>query len=372
MPCTKCTKLESEVDHLLIASSSAPVRQQLQAVAVGKGLHHEAAPLGVKLFHDATQDWKAALTTLADGLAPQFREATRVVKIGRSTDALAQQQAMLEAQPLDAMLDQLKHDWLFDVLHRDNSLTVHLQPLASFPPGNLYGYECLLRGVATDGSLISPGKLMDAARRIDGGLFQLDQRARVSAVQTAGRLELRDVQIFINFAPTAIYDPNHCLQSTMKAIADARLEPNRVTFEVVETEHVADRDHLSRVLNFYRERGFKIALDDVGAGYSSLLALAELRPDYIKIDGELVRRAAASRLEAKIVHDLADAASQNGIIAIAEGIETAEQMYFAIDCGIPILQGYYLARPNAAPLNRAQTDALVQRIEGIESTVQAA
>jgi EAL domain-containing protein (putative c-di-GMP-specific phosphodiesterase class I) len=344
----------------------------LQAHVAGSGLRFESSPLGVKLFHDgATQDWRCALAKVGEGIPAQHRDATRVAVIARGADALAQQQALLDAISLDAALDQLKHDWLFDVVRHEDSLTVHLQPLASFPPARLYGYECLLRGVAADGSIISPGKLIDAARRVDG-IAELDERARVAAVRKAGRLGLREAQIFINFAPTAVADPETSLASTVSAIAEAQIEPNRITFEVVETERVADRTHLSRVLDFFRDRGFKIALDDVGAGYSSLLALVELLPDYIKIDGELIRRAAASKLEAKIVRDLADAAHQNGIISVAEGVETAEQMYFALECGIPILQGYFLSRPHAEPLDRAQTDALVQRIEGPDLAVQAA
>ena len=82
------------------------------------------------------------------------------------------------------------------------------------------------------------------------------------------------------------------------------------------------------------EQEREIALDDVGAGYSSLLNLAYLRPDYIKLDGELVRRAAEGALEYKIVSDLAETARQNGIITIAEGIETEPQLHKALACGI--------------------------------------
>ena len=120
------------------------------------------------------------------------------------------------------------------------------------------------------------------------------------------------------------------------------------------------------VLRCYRKAGFRIALDDVGAGYASLLSVSKVRPDYIKLDGELVRRAAGGALEAKIVGDLAETARQNGIVTIAEGIETADQFQLVARSGIRIMQGYWLAGPRPKPLLQIELRQILQRIRTSE------
>lgn len=289
----------------------------------------------------------------------------RVAMIPLHADASTFQGAIFEAKRIEDAIEQRRESWLMDVLNRD-ALTVHLQPLIQYPPGRLHGYECLVRGVGDDGSMISPKALFDAARITDM-LFVLDQKARITAVRTAAKSELHDTKFFINFIPTAIYNPEHCLQSTLAAVSASNLNPSQVVFEVVETEAITDRKHLSRILQYYRDNGFQIALDDVGAGYSSLLSLSELRPDYIKLDGEFVRRAAESALEAKIVRDLAETARQHGIITIAEGIETEDQMRFVIEAGIPITQGYLHGKPRPSPLVPQEFTSVIQKISQLES-----
>jgi EAL domain-containing protein (putative c-di-GMP-specific phosphodiesterase class I) len=157
------------------------------------------------------------------------------------------------------------------------------------------------------------------------------------------------VNFFINFLPTAIYNPEHCLQTTLAAIRGSNIDPSRITFEVVETEHVGDYEHLVKVLRFYREQGFKVALDDVGAGYSSLLSLrpaaAGLHQDRRRVlpPGGRVGDGGAD------APDLTAACEQNGITTIAEGVETPDQLAFLVDAGVTITQGWIHCRPAATP-----------------------
>jgi EAL domain-containing protein (putative c-di-GMP-specific phosphodiesterase class I) len=163
----------------------------------------------------------------------------------------------------------------------------------------------------------------------------------------------------------------------MDVLNAAGVRPSQIAFEVVETDKVQSQRELKDVLRAYRKAGFKVALDDVGAGYSTLLSLAEMRPDYIKLDGELVRRSAESNLEAKLVRDLAETARQNGIITIAEGIETAGQMQSVLGAGVRITQGYFHGRPQASPLDAEIAVCALARIanasrEAISVAMQAA
>ena len=116
--------------------------------------------------------------------------------------------------------------------------------------------------------------MFEAACRA-GLLFNLDGAARIKAVEQATGLESN---IFINFNPASIYDPKYCLRSTMGAIERSDLSPDRVIFEVTQSEEIKDYRHLRSILDFYRKSGFRVALDDLGSGCDSL------RPDFVKLD----------------------------------------------------------------------------------------
>ena len=96
--------------------------------------------------------------------------------------------------------------------------------------------------------------------------------------------------MFVNFLPTTIYRPEVCLATTERAAEQAGLRLDQLVFEVTESEQVNDLDHLEKVFSYYRERGCKVALDDLGAGYSSLNMLVRLKPDIVKLDNEMVQR----------------------------------------------------------------------------------
>ena len=114
-------------------------------------------------------------------------------------------------------------------------------------------------------------------------LFQLDLAARLSAVREAMRHGIED-NLFINFTPASVYDPKFCLRSTVQSVDEAPLDPERVVFEVTETERAGDVEHLRNTVDYYREQGYRVALGDMGSEYSSLNLIHRLRPDFIKLD----------------------------------------------------------------------------------------
>ncbi len=155
--------------------------------------------------------------------------------------------------------------------------------------------------------------------------------------------------LFINFNPTAIYQPDFCLKTILAAITKADLSPERVVFEVVESDEIHDTDHLLHLLSFYRERGFKVALDDLGAGFSSLNLLTKMRPDFIKLDRELVRDVDKDPYKATITANLLAMARTLPVATIAEGIETPGEYAWLKEHGADYLQGFLFARPAQEP-----------------------
>ncbi|QRO00393.1 EAL domain-containing protein [Archangium violaceum] len=239
--------------------------------------------------------------------------------------------------------------WLVDLL-AEKRVTSFYQPIVhAKDTRQVYAYEALLRGLERDGSLVSPAKMLSLARDADM-LFQLDLAARLSAVREAARLGIQ-APLFINFTPTAIYDPAYCLRSTVAAISELGIPPSNVVFEIIESDHTPDANHLKTLIAYYRQAGFRVALDDLGAGYSSLNLIHQLRPDIMKLDMELIRGIHQDAYKASITEKLLELAQKLGILTVAEGIETPEELRWVRAHGVDFVQGYLIAKPSSPPVS---------------------
>lgn len=116
------------------------------------------------------------------------------------------------------------------------------------------------------------------------------------------------------------------------------------------TESQGDTAHLTNILRFYREAGFRVALDDLGSGYASLNRLSELRPDYVKLDMQLIRGVDQDPFKATIADRLLSMARDLGVQTVMEGVETVNELRWAQDHRADFVQGYLLARPGNPPL----------------------
>ncbi|MEQ9334676.1 EAL domain-containing protein [Thalassobaculum sp.] len=251
----------------------------------------------------------------------------------------------------EVLVNRFKAGWIVDAID-GGRYTTWFQPIvaASDPdPARPFAREGLFRMSDRDGTLIPPAHVFAVAQ--DAGLlFSLDLVARRSAVEAAARARVRS-KVFVNFNPSSVYDPAYCLRTTAAAIADLGMRPSDVVFELTETHRANDKAHLKGILAFYRQAGFGVALDDVGAGWSGLTLLHELRPDYVKIDMDLIRDVQDDPFKQTIVHHLLSIAREHGIRTIAEGIETEAEARWLRGEGVDYLQGYLYGRP--APLDAA-------------------
>ncbi len=239
----------------------------------------------------------------------------------------------------------LSDSTLLHVLQNE-SLVVHFQPIVDLQTRQLYGHECLVRGIDPQGQLVPPSELLREARQTDL-LFSLDRLMREVCLRAAQALT--SGHIFINFIPTSIYNPEFCLRTTERLAHELGLAQERIVFEVVETEKVEDGKHLVNILNHYRDRGFKIALDDVAAGYSGLLQLMKIRPDIMKMDREVISGVHQDPDKQAMLRAMLGIAADYGIIPLAEGVETADELRFLEQQGVRLAQGYHFGRPSAQP-----------------------
>ncbi|MEN3953426.1 EAL domain-containing protein [Iodidimonas sp. SYSU 1G8] len=217
-------------------------------------------------------------------------------------------------------------------------ISMAFQPIVDIGDRSIIAYEALVRGAAGEpaGTVFS--------RLTDETLYGFDQACRIKAVEMAATLGL-DSFLNINFMPNAVYEPRHCIQSTLAASRRTGFPLQRIVFEVSESERITRQDRLIEILREYREFGFRTAIDDFGAGFAGLSLLANFQPDIVKIDMELVRGIDADLTRRTILKGILDICGSMDIKIIAEGVETADEMKALADLGVTQMQGYLFARP---------------------------
>ncbi|WP_414590359.1 EAL domain-containing protein [Anabaena sp. CCY 9614] len=283
---------------------------------------------------------------LARLLAPrELRETQVLFLLGAIQPQL---QDFSDIASLHRFIKLSQSDWLVEMLDKER-FTSYFQPIVSIEDtSQIYGYESLLRGLDEQGNLVLPGHILELATE-SGLLPQLDQVARLSTITQVSSHQVQG-HIFINFTPTALYDPVFCLRSTVEAIDRAGISHERIVFEVVESDNPQDLAHLKAILQYYRDTGFLVALDDFGSGYSSLNLLHQLRPDFIKLDMELIRDVHQDLYKASITEKILEIAQKLKIQTVAEGIECIQELNWLRERGATYAQGYLIAKPSAVPV----------------------
>lgn len=252
-----------------------------------------------------------------------------------------------KTKPLSKWISLLKCEELIDILNHKRLIT-YFQPIIDLKNASIYGYELLSRGIKKDGGIMPPFEMFSLAAESDL-TFNLDRQARETAIISAARENITE-KLFINFLPSVIYNPDVCLKTTIHLINKYHFKPENIAFEVVETEEIRDTNHLSNILDFYRARGFKIALDDLGSGYSSLNNLSKLHPNYMKVDIEIIRNIHEDSFKQAVFEALVLMAKKTGIKVLAEGIETKAELDYVASRGADFAQGYYFAKPSPKPI----------------------
>jgi EAL domain-containing protein (putative c-di-GMP-specific phosphodiesterase class I)/CheY-like chemotaxis protein len=219
------------------------------------------------------------------------------------------------------------------------SMWMAYQPIVSWAQRHVFGYEALMR--TQEESLPFPGAVLRASERLDRcedvgrnvrRLVAADLGAIHQPSTTFVNLHVRDLDdeaLFQRDAPLTRFARGIVLEVTERAALD----------EV--------SDVVSRVARL-REFGFRIAIDDLGAGYSSLTSLAQLRPEVVKLDMSLIRGIHKDPIKQKLVRTFATLSKDMDILLIAEGVETVDERDTLLGLGCDLLQGYLFARPAKA------------------------
>ena len=224
--------------------------------------------------------------------------------------------------------------------------TMAFQPIVDVETRSVYAYEALARGIG-EKSAASCMQQITAENR-----YAFDQSCRVTAIELAARLQLSasGSRLAINFMPGAVYSPASCIRLTLQAAEEYGMPTGCLMFEVTEGEEVIDRAHLRSILAEYKKQGFVVALDDFGAGYSGLNLLADCPVDIVKMDMEMTRNIEQRPRAKAIMRNMVELCSAMGSRVVAEGVKTLAEYTTLRDCGVSLMQGYLLARPEIEKL----------------------
>ncbi len=232
-------------------------------------------------------------------------------------------------------------------------LSALFQPLINMKNGDFLGFEGLIRGPA-DSPLHAPITLFNAAEK-QGLSLEVEMLARQIVLESFARQKLPG-NLFLNISPETLNHPSFRNGQTLEFMHEIGIDPARVVIEITENQPTYDFEGMKSALLHYRAMGFKIAIDDLGAGFSSLRLWSELRPDFIKIDMHFVQGVDHDPIKLQFLQSIQQIAERCGTCVIAEGIETEGELRVIKDIGIDFGQGYFIARPSHTPPLFASSD----------------
>jgi len=229
---------------------------------------------------------------------------------------------------------------------RENRLTFAYQPIVSASTGIPVHYECLLRLIRPDGSVVQAGQFIPAAEQL-GLVRQVDRRTLEIAV--AELLRFPKIALAVNVSGTVASDRSW-LESFVQYVRANDSVAQRLVVELTETAALNDFEEGTRFISDLREMGCKVAIDDFGAGFTSFRNLKMLRVDIVKIDGAFVRGLATSRENQIFVRTLVDLAKHFHLESVAEWVGSEEEAKLLAALGVEYFQGYHCGEPSMCPV----------------------
>ncbi|HEY5561182.1 MAG TPA: GGDEF domain-containing protein [Clostridiaceae bacterium] len=223
-----------------------------------------------------------------------------------------------------------------------NNLRTVFQPIVSLQTGDVIGYEALTRG-PKDSKYINPEILFEEAK-IHDLLWDLEISCSTNAIKTFSSHN-SDKLLFVNIDSAVINDEHFIKGFTKEILSEYNISPMSIIFEITEKTSIDNYKDFNEVINYYKSQGYKIAIDDVGTGYSGLTTIANLRPYYIKIDMSLITNVTKDHYKKAIIKSFVEFSNATNTKIIAEGIEDVSDLNTLIEIGVHYGQGFLINRP---------------------------
>jgi EAL domain-containing protein (putative c-di-GMP-specific phosphodiesterase class I)/GGDEF domain-containing protein len=240
---------------------------------------------------------------------------------------------------------------LHDIIQTEN-ITVLTQPIMNLNNGEIFGWEILTRGPLNT-PFHTPTELFDFAYQADL-LSKMEFLVIKKAFDEIAKRNIRE-QVFINITPVTLCHPLFLNQLLSMLERYPHILASQIILEITERHAIKNFDYMGVLLAKYRSYGFRFAVDDAGAGYSSLQTISELLPDMIKIDRSLIQNIDKMEVKQSLLRALLHFADNVKCQVIAEGVERQEEADILYDMQVEMGQGFYFARPEPFVADQERT-----------------
>jgi EAL domain-containing protein (putative c-di-GMP-specific phosphodiesterase class I) len=230
------------------------------------------------------------------------------------------------------------------VMHNGLHLRSAFQPIFSLCHCRIVGYEGLLRAYTAQGVDIPPYQVFANARS-EPEIVHLDRLSRALHLRNFTRQQSQHDWLFLNVNPRVIVQGKYYGSFFKDLLAHYQVPPSRIVVEIIEGA-IEDEEQLSESVNFYKELGCLVAIDDFGAGHSNFERIWRLAPDIVKLDRSMILQASEKPTARRVLPGIISLIHEAGSLALIEGIENKREAMIAMDTDVDLVQGYYFAEPS--------------------------
>jgi len=229
----------------------------------------------------------------------------------------------------------------------ERDVIIRYQPIVELASGRIHGFEAL--GAAPPGTAFETPDMLFSFAEESGRILALDRLCRLEALRHTPQLlaTAAGCKLFLNCSADVVHDET-LLSDLLDGAAALGLAADTLVLEITERVAITEWQAFRACLGSLREAGVRVAIDDMGSGYSSLRAVAEIEPDYLKFDLSLVSDIHHSAIKRELLGALVTLARNIAARSIAEGVEKLEELAVVRGMGIDYGQGFFFARPAAA------------------------
>jgi len=242
-------------------------------------------------------------------------------------------------------------------LIQDNSICIYFQPIISIRSAKVIGVEALMRSRDENNEPLSPIFVFDQAKK-ENLSFELDKYVRIKALETFKPLldANKELLLFLNFESHLLDSKISFHDFAFASLAnELGIPASRIVIEIKEYQ-IQDSERLKQFCDFYKERGFLIALDDFGAGNANFDRIATVRPHIVKVDRSIVFNVHQNFIHKEILKSIANMCFNIGALILAEGVEEEEEILRSLKLDIDLFQGFWFARPSGSQYDKALLD----------------
>jgi EAL domain-containing protein (putative c-di-GMP-specific phosphodiesterase class I) len=230
------------------------------------------------------------------------------------------------------------------------------QPIVDLKDGSIFAFEALSRG-PKGSAMESPLVLFSVAETAQMS-FELDRLCRKKAIENARGLGSNQ-KLFINTFPTTLHDPEFKGEYLHNLLQQYKFSGNNIVFEITERFAIENYALFKQEQSYYTNLGFDLAVDDIGTGYGSLEAIANLKPQFVKVDISIIRGIHENPVKVELLKAIRDIGNKVNAKVVAEGIEVPEELRVVRELGIDFGQGFLLAKPQTRLVSADNTIKII-------------